>query len=371
MAKNHRSDLGPLTTTFTPPADCTRFQFVADDALGRNIAANYYCYPSDFKGNEIVSASVIESCFPEGYASFYNRYWNGNSDIGVYSPASICPSGYTVDCAETRIKGQSHPWRDQGSIMPDPIIWSLLREGETASGCCPIGYGCHQRYPAICTSFPVRRIPVTDPIKCPGTLTPVTILTDAQSAFAMKVLVIHTAASDTATRTATSAPNDNSLSKPSQGLPLAAKIAIGVGTPLVVILAGAACFFIYRYRRKRRLLQAVQALGQDACGNRGDELETLKPELPGDAGMESVGPNDAAFRKAELDTARHGSGGAVELSAEVTGGELPELHSRSSPRELDSTSKGLSVVDTVGHNVDNQHVDERSRGLWQWSDYQD
>ncbi|OPB40256.1 hypothetical protein A0O28_0003350 [Trichoderma guizhouense] len=115
----------------------------------------------------------------------------------------------------------------------------------------------------------------------------------------------------------------------------------------------------------------MHELGQDACGNGGDDIEIPKPELPGDAGMASAGPNGATFPKAELDATRHGSGGAVELAAEVAGGGIPELYSISSPRELDSTSKAVSVVDIVGHDVDNQHVDERSRGLWQWSDYQD
>lgn len=115
----------------------------------------------------------------------------------------------------------------------------------------------------------------------------------------------------------------------------------------------------------------MHELGQDARGNGGNDLETPKPELPADASMASAGSNGSAFPKAELDATRRGSGGAVELAAGVAGGEISELYSSSSPRELDSTSKGVSVVDTVGHDVDNQHVDERSRGLWQWSDYQD
>ncbi|KAL6803034.1 hypothetical protein GGI42DRAFT_342430 [Trichoderma sp. SZMC 28013] len=382
-----RSDLGPLTTIFTPPVDCTSLQFIEWDALVQNVAVSRYCYESLFWDGP--RGSVIKSCFPEGFASLYNaRTADDDYRIGVYSPASICPSGYTVACVHSRIKGQSNPFANRKIVSADSAIWNLLRDGETATGCCPIGYGCDQIQAATCAARNDYILLVTDGIKCPGTITPYTSPSMAVSAVAMKVMVVHAATTEhTTTHISTSSaptssaptpstptpsvptssvPRENSLPKPSLGVPLAAKIAIGVAIPLVAILIGAACFFIYRYRRKRKLSQALHELGQDASGN---DLETPKPELPGDAGMASVGPNGDAFRKAELDATRHGSGGAVELAAEVTGGGISELYSSSSPRELDSTSKGLSVVDIVEHDVDNQHVDERSRGLWQWSDY--
>ncbi|KAL6819705.1 hypothetical protein J3E69DRAFT_73714 [Trichoderma sp. SZMC 28015] len=387
---DYRSDLGPLTTTFTPPVDCTSLQFMEWDAVGRNLAVSRYCYTSLFW--DLPTASVIESCFPEGFASFYNAKTVGGDHIGVYSPASICPSGHTVACAHSRNKGQSNPFSGSWEVRGDAAIWDLLRDGEIATGCCPFGYGCDQIHPAACQSRPGYTFKVTDAVKCPDSLTPYTSPVWARSAVAMKVIVVHAATTEqTATRTATSSaaissaptsrapspsvpassvPSKSSLPKPSQGPPLAAKIAIGVAIPLVAILTGAACFFIFRYRRKRKLSQEMHELGQDARGNGGDGLETPKPELPADASMASAGSNGSAFPKAELDAARRGSGGAVELAAEVTGGGIPELYSSSSPRELDSTSKGLSVVDIVGHDVDHQHVDERSRGLWQWSDYQ-
>ncbi|QYT05530.1 hypothetical protein H0G86_012424 [Trichoderma simmonsii] len=378
MTDNFRSDLGPLTTTFTPPADCTSLQFIEDDAVGRNIAASHYCYEGWNQRSGYTTLSVIKSCFPDDLASYYNARWASTDHIGVYSPASVCPSGYTVACAHSRIKGQSNPFEGKGGVPADLTIWELLRDGETATGCCPTGYGCDQKHPAMCMSRPNYFFKVTDGIKCPGSLTPITRLTEAASAMAMKVMVVHAApTAQTVTRTTTSSASaslvssENSLSKPSQDLPPRAKTAIGVIIPLVAIFIGAACFFIHKYRRKRKLSQAVHELGQDTRGNGGDDLETTKPELPGDAGMASAGPNGAAFRKAELDATGHGSGGAVELAAELAGGGIAELHSTPSPRELDSTPKGLSVVDVVEHDVDNQHVDERSRGLWQWSNYQD
>lgn len=229
---------------------------------------------------------------------------------------------------------------------------------------------------------------MTDGVTCTGILPPVSDPTVADFAIAMRVMVVHTATSEhTATRTTTSSaptssvpslsapassvPSENPPSKPSQGLPLAAKIAIGVVIPLIVILSGAACFFIYRYRRKRKLLQAGQGLGRDARGNGGDDLETPKPELPGDEGLVVSGPNGTAFRKPELDATTSGPGGLVELPAELAGGGLPELHGDSGLGELDSMSKGFSVIDVAGQDANDQHVDERSKGLWQWSSYHD
>ncbi|KAL7913932.1 hypothetical protein GGI35DRAFT_475774 [Trichoderma velutinum] len=389
-----RSELGPLTTVFTPPADCRSFQFLEDTVVGRNIAGSFYCYPSSFTGIGRYNTSVIKSCFPEGYASFLNMDWTNPttyfaSYIGFYSPASICPSDYSVACVVARSKGQSDPF--VGPVVGvdrnwgDQNIWQLLREGETASGCCPTGYVCDQTYATRCTSNPSPRpIEVTDAVKCHGTLTPVADPTEATYAVAKRVIMVQAATSEhTSTRTTTSAPtssaptssaptssvpSETSLSKPSQGLPLSAKIAIGVVIPLIAILSGAACFFIYKYRRKRKLLQAGQGLGQDARGNGSDDLETPKPELPGDEGMVSSGPNGTAFRKPEMDATVSGSGG---MAAELAAGGISELHGITRPGELDSMSKSLNAVDVVGQEVNNKHVDESTNGLWQWSSYWD
>lgn len=65
--------LGPLTTTFTPPNDCT------------NEAYQIY-YVSDSTGNFYVQGPLdVMSCFPSGYGSEITQY---------YSPG-ICPRGYT------------------------------------------------------------------------------------------------------------------------------------------------------------------------------------------------------------------------------------------------------------------------------------
>ncbi|KKP03320.1 hypothetical protein THAR02_04571 [Trichoderma harzianum] len=249
---NLRVNLGPLTTTFIPPTDCTGLQFVADRIVGQNMG---------------------------------------------------------------------------DAVQPSPIT-------------------------------------VRDDGTCPGILPPLTIPTVADFAIAMRVMVVHTATSEhTAARTTTSSaptssvpspsapassvPSENPLSKPSQSLPLAAKIAIGVVIPLMVILSGAACFFIYRYRRRRKLLQAGQGLGRDARGNGGDDLETPKPELPGDEGLVVSGPNGTAFRKPELDATTSGPGGLVELPAELAGGGISELHGGPGPGELDSISKGSNAIDAV------------------------
>ncbi|EHK27141.1 uncharacterized protein TRIVIDRAFT_62915 [Trichoderma virens Gv29-8] len=357
-----RSDLGPLTTTFTPPADCTEYRW-------RSLCYTYTTSSSN--GPDPWSTSIIQSCYPQGFASFYNRHMNSPEDyLAVYSPGSICPSGYTAACTQVRSKGQPNPFENVDGEFAAAAIWDLLRDGETALGCCPIGYDCDDVDVSACASTASRPVVVTDTLKCPDTLTPVTHPTLATYFNAQRVVVVHAAIPEHSATggTATSAPtstaptstaptssspvssvaSENPVPKSSQGLPLAAKIAIGVLIPLVAILSGAMCFFIYRYRRKRKQLQAVQGFGQDAPSSGSDDLETPKAELPGDDGMTSSGPNGTAFRKAELDALIPGSGGVAELPAELAGGGLSELHGSSSPGELDSMSKGLGVVDVVG-----------------------
>lgn len=138
LTTNSRSDLGPLTTIFTPPADCTGFQIIGYSEAGLNVAASFYCYTSSpLNGPDPLRTSIIESCYPEGYASYYNTYWNEYdkwSKIGVYSPASICPSGYTVACQQARSTGQQNPFNDNAA----ETIWDMLRDGESAAGCCPM-----------------------------------------------------------------------------------------------------------------------------------------------------------------------------------------------------------------------------------------
>ncbi|KAI0384634.1 hypothetical protein F5Y04DRAFT_277364 [Hypomontagnella monticulosa] len=91
--------LGPLTTTFTPPADC-----VASSALYwvRTSSTFYWLH----------GQPAQSSCFPDNYSPYQDQY---------YSPG-ICPAGYTRACESVSTSGGV---------------------ATTRATCCPQGnYGC-------------------------------------------------------------------------------------------------------------------------------------------------------------------------------------------------------------------------------------
>ncbi|KAK4646952.1 uncharacterized protein QC761_100190 [Podospora bellae-mahoneyi] len=136
------TNLGPLTTTFTPPPECTvavgagRGGFLGDlfgggddksiaylgQACSRNRAVDdTACWPATSEGAESKKAPL-----------------NG---WGFYSPGLHCPVGYATACAATGGSGGGSGW---------PVQFRLLA-GETAVGCCPSGYGCANINGQTCT----------------------------------------------------------------------------------------------------------------------------------------------------------------------------------------------------------------------------
>lgn len=110
-----RTNLGPLTTTFTPPPACTI-----------NVAGCATCAVA-YQGQECltsIGAADATTCWPptSAGASSVSPPFLGR---GFYSPGLICPSGYTSACSATA--GGSSAW---------PVEYPL-NYGETAVGCCP------------------------------------------------------------------------------------------------------------------------------------------------------------------------------------------------------------------------------------------
>ncbi|KAF2262040.1 hypothetical protein CC78DRAFT_325977 [Lojkania enalia] len=127
-----RPNLGPLTTTFTPPTYCTRpnlacstcksawrAQSCAQDSSGPR--------PEDDTG-----------CWPRA-TSYPNE--PPLVGLGFYSPGVVCPTGYTSACTA------AFEASDQSMTIPTPAPFDgrfqfPLVAGETAVGCCPTGYTC-------------------------------------------------------------------------------------------------------------------------------------------------------------------------------------------------------------------------------------
>ena len=107
-----RSNLGPLTTTFTPAPSCSVNIYRADDP---SIA---------WQGQECSSGNPNDAtqCWPTATVSAPQPPFFG---WGFYSPGLICPQGYTVAC--TTASNPAGAFSFQFPLLPS----------ETAVGCCP------------------------------------------------------------------------------------------------------------------------------------------------------------------------------------------------------------------------------------------
>lgn len=193
-----RVNLGPLTTTFSPPGDCTSLRFINENVVFMGAAIGYGCYevqwssapcttysgilpslpptygtftcpttrivtgerfgtiidwlcqPSQtgtqrasFCAVKSTSAnrdfSLTQSCYPPKFASSFKptSYDTGkwSSHPPIYSPGLACPSGYLPTCTVERIKGSTNSAAT--ATNANNVIWSMLNEGEIAIGCCP------------------------------------------------------------------------------------------------------------------------------------------------------------------------------------------------------------------------------------------
>ncbi|KAL2256388.1 hypothetical protein VTK26DRAFT_1747 [Humicola hyalothermophila] len=133
------TNLGPLTTTFTPPPACTvavgpgRGGFLGIGAKDKDYA---YLGQTCSRG-KIVDATT---CWPEPSKGAEG----GDPPLhgwGFYSPGLHCPVGYATACSATGGSGGKSEW---------PVQFRL-RDGETAVGCCPSGYGCANIDGQTCT----------------------------------------------------------------------------------------------------------------------------------------------------------------------------------------------------------------------------
>ncbi|KAG7143101.1 hypothetical protein HYQ45_000568 [Verticillium longisporum] len=176
-------NVGPLTSTWTPPASCT--EGPTDKYLARVAAPKFPLYGSpcseervgDFfncipDGEEIQSLWVAQSRSPAAYPTPW----------AYHSPASICPSGWTTVGAATKsangdIDASGHFTQaeteftatatgDHGPSQhtnPVPnILVEALAPGESAVLCCPSGFdatgfgNCFRNFPL--SEFPTPTV---------------------------------------------------------------------------------------------------------------------------------------------------------------------------------------------------------------------
>lgn len=112
-------NFGALTTTFTPPSDCSTEKWVqhhTDEAIlrwGAGCESNTFAYNS--------------SCFPTGWSGAAN---NTALAYKGFSPGLACPYGWEVEFSTSSIhRGQG--WNPLNSYI------TSLADDEIATVCCP------------------------------------------------------------------------------------------------------------------------------------------------------------------------------------------------------------------------------------------
>lgn len=109
-----RPILGPLTTVFTPPPECT---FAAVRSTPLSIGFRAQTCVGDTLADESSRWPEATAAAPSPTPPFHG--W------GFYSPGIVCPAGHTTACDATQ--GQRTGWDMQYA----------LEQGETVVGCCP------------------------------------------------------------------------------------------------------------------------------------------------------------------------------------------------------------------------------------------
>ncbi|KAK4212657.1 hypothetical protein QBC37DRAFT_465269 [Rhypophila decipiens] len=116
--------LGALTTTFTPPSQCTIGIGEGECETCDHIWLGGSCDPS-------VGAQDVRTCWPpvdRTVPAPVHPYYGW----GYYSPGISCPAGHTTACSATAGHPEANAFAFQFSLAAD----------ETAAGCCPTGFIC-------------------------------------------------------------------------------------------------------------------------------------------------------------------------------------------------------------------------------------
>ncbi|KAM0217709.1 hypothetical protein ACHAQI_001759 [Fusarium lateritium] len=147
------SNLGPLTTTYSPPPSCTT---VTTDRI-------YYGNATSVQwqfGGPTCGPQSIGRCFPSGSEidkriSVDAKYFGGQGSFDYFSPGVVCPEGWTT--AGTLAHGDKSSVQKSGVftgesfrypaesyerhfLSPDEIWLEVLESSETLAYCCPSGW---------------------------------------------------------------------------------------------------------------------------------------------------------------------------------------------------------------------------------------
>ncbi|KAH8890963.1 hypothetical protein GQ53DRAFT_164843 [Thozetella sp. PMI_491] len=255
-----RTNLGPLTKAFTPPAACQ--VNIAQCATCDRAWQGQFCGSSGF-GDTTTCWPPVDPSIASPTAPFLG--W------GFYSPGIVCPGGYTTACSATKgPSGYSAAWDVEFS----------LTLGETAIGCCPTGYTCGNNFGNTCfitaTSTTISTVMCVNGTNNLGfkTVPDQDVGINTYTLFA-PMYQLNWQSSDrpdssSAQQTSTSSAGSSSTPSPASsgtsgniasqtspppaestgGLSSGAAAGIGVGATVLVVAIVAAVFFLWRRKRK-------------------------------------------------------------------------------------------------------------------------
>jgi hypothetical protein len=127
--------VGPLTTAFSPPQDCSRLKGVRYDTyldlFWGGECSTRRATQTVWPGRAVITPAT--SCYPSGY-TFEAAWFEFGIDLvsyyyatTFYSPGLTCPTGWSA------IRVGTYGQR----LNLDGALKSLLKPGETLVGCCP------------------------------------------------------------------------------------------------------------------------------------------------------------------------------------------------------------------------------------------
>ena len=130
-----RTVIGPLTTTFVQPSECTYFG-TNPGVFGAG--TSYFQAQSCLVPPSNGQAFDASTCWPPPITDTHTTVFAPEPPFngwGFYSPAYICPSGYSTACTAAQLSdGASSPIVFPGTEF---AFQYPLQPGETAVGCCP------------------------------------------------------------------------------------------------------------------------------------------------------------------------------------------------------------------------------------------
>lgn len=136
-------NLGPLTTTFTAPSSCSSYTMAyRGHVRGQTMVYQFdYGKTCGFDDRRVVDAA----CLPPRYAAAYNNMDGATNEENVvypvFSPASICPVGYSSACgfAGPTTTGTASAGAETAPITGDRFGFTMSRvlaSGQIGVGCC-------------------------------------------------------------------------------------------------------------------------------------------------------------------------------------------------------------------------------------------